>query len=179
MLAPTSMRGRAAMKIRLAASLLLLLVACARPSDAPVPPDTSRSPATTKAPVAATPSQHTSTSLVVAEALPGRRLRISIGAREQALSIVNCNQHVVVALLEPDSHIPVWGGASDACLSQNIIVPAGATLSFELLIDDTALQANPSTSYRAQVFNVLQGSDPKGPPVPAAQLTSNLFRLLP
>lgn len=167
------------MTIRLAASLLLLLAACAPAPDGPVPGDTHQSPATTKAPAATTTPRHANTRLVLAEPLPGRRLRISIRAREQALSIVNCNQHVVVALLTPDSDAPVWGGASDACLSPNIIVPAGATLSFDLHIDDTALQANPATSYRAQVFNVLQGAGPPSPLLPAEQRTSNLFRLLP
>lgn len=67
---------------------------------------------------------------VLAEPLPGKRVKISVTANDNSLYIANCNEHIVVSLRAVGSPDLSCGGASNACLSQSIIVPAKATLSF-------------------------------------------------
>lgn len=164
------------MKMHATALLFLLLAACARPGDTAASAEAA-APAATPA-TAAVPAP-TSTSLVLAEPLPGWRVKVSITARDTPLSITNCNQHVVVALMREGSDVPIWGGESDACLSPAVIVPAQATLSVIVDIDASATGVDTATPYRAHVFGVLQGAQPDAPPVPHAQATSQPFQLLP
>jgi hypothetical protein len=118
-------------------------------------------------------------SYVLAEPVQGRNLKISISAKEKSLYIVNCNELIVVALYKHGSNNPVWGGSSPACLSQSIIVPAKSTLSFIVPTGENAPDLDTSTSYKAQVFHVLQGLNIKSPSVPLELVTSNEFKLIP
>jgi hypothetical protein len=148
--------------------LALSLVACSKPAQqVPVVESTPK------------PMVYSTTSQVLAEPLPGRNLKISITAKEKSLYIVNCNEHIVVALYAVNSNVPVWGGVSNACLSQSIIVPANSTLSFNIPIGEIEPVLATDITYKAQVFGVLQGLDVKSPPVPLEMVTSNEFKLIP
>ncbi len=153
------------MKIFAISLLLLTLVACSKPAQ--------EAPTVEQAPKQAT---YSTTTRVLAEPLPGRNLKISISAAEKSLYIVNCNEHIVVALMAKGSDVPVWGGVSNACLSQSIIVPAKSTLSFTIAIAETAPDFDASATYTAQVFGVHQGLDVRSPPVPHEHVTSNEFK---
>lgn len=135
-------------------------------------------PAEVPAPKAALP-EAISNTYVKAEPVPGGKIRVSITAPDQGLYIVNCNEHIVVALLERGSTSPVWGGASDACLSPSIIVPAKATLGFTVDVSTGAQKPLTAGFYRAQIYHVLSGHDLKSAPVPVEQVTSNEFQLVP
>jgi hypothetical protein len=99
------------MRTFLASLLLILLSACIK-SDRDIPHNREAEKA----------AAYATSSYVLAEPLPGRKLRISITAPDKSIYIVNCNEHIVVALFKKGSDIPVWGGASAACLSQNIVI---------------------------------------------------------
>jgi hypothetical protein len=122
--------------------------------------------------------QSTST-YVSAQPLAGRKVRISISAKERSLYIVNCNEQIVVALFRNGSNTSVWGGASAACLSQSIIVPARSTLSFIVHTADGAPDLDTGKPYKAQIYGVLRGLDVKSPKVPYQLVTSNEFKLIP
>lgn len=123
---------------------------------------------------------HAPTSSVVrAEALPGRKVRVSITARDAGLSIGNCNRHVVVMLLAHPSGERVWGGESDACLSPPIIVPERATLGFEVVLDEGAAGLDPDVPYRARVLGVtVMAGASSSRALAEGQATSGLIRLL-
>ncbi len=116
---------------------------------------------------------------VLAQPLAGRKVRISISAKQRSLYIVNCNEHIVVALFKSGSNSPVWGGASDACLSPSIIVPARSTLSFIVNTADSAPDLDTGKQYKAVIYDVLRGLDFKSPKVPYRLVTSNEFKLIP
>ena len=151
--------------------LLACLVACAAPAD-PAP----RTLPQTSAPPASSPA---SGSLVRAEPLPGRRLKVSITAPDSSVSIGNCNQHIVVTLLRAPADVVAWGGESDACLSPPIIVPARATLSFVVSVAGGGAPLQAGATYRARVLHVVQGIDPASAQVADDQVTSEAFALLP
>jgi hypothetical protein len=123
-------------------------------------------------------SQSTAT-YVSAQPLAGRKVKISISTKEKSLYIVNCNEHIVVALFKYGSNIPVWGGASEACLSQSIIVPARSTLSFIVNTAESAPDLDTGKQYKAQIYDVLSGLDFKSPKVPYQLVTSREFKLIP
>jgi hypothetical protein len=156
------------MKTFLASLFLILLSACAK-SDRDMPPIREAEKAV----------PYSTSSYVLAEPLPGRKLKISITAPDKSIYIVNCNEHIVVALFKKGSDIPVWGGLSNACLSQNIIVPAKSTLSFVIPIGERAPDLALDISYTAQIFHVLTASDLKSPDVSSDLITSNEFKLKP
>jgi hypothetical protein len=116
---------------------------------------------------------------VSAQPLAGRKVKISISTKEKSLYIVNCNEHIVVALFKNGSNIPVWGGASEACLSPSIIVPARSTLSFIVNTADSAPGLDTGKQYKAQIYGVLSGLDFKSPKVPYQLVTSREFKLIP
>jgi hypothetical protein len=115
---------------------------------------------------------------VSAQPLAGRKVRISISAKEKSLYIANCNEQITVALLKNGSNIPVWGGASDACLSQSIIVPARSTLSFIVNTADGSPDLDTGKQYKAQIYDVHRGLDVKSPKVPYQLVTSGEFKLI-
>jgi hypothetical protein len=127
----------------------------------------------------AQPLTYSTESYVLAEPVHGRNLKISISAKEKSLYIVNCNESITVALYKRGLENPVWGGSSNACLSQSIIIPAKSTLSFIVPTGENAPDLDTSTPYKAQVFHVLQGSSLKSPSVPLELVTSNEFKLIP
>jgi hypothetical protein len=116
---------------------------------------------------------------VSAQPLAGRKVKISISAKEKSLYIVNCNEHIVVALFKNGSNSPVWGGASEACLSQSIIVPARSTLSFIVNTADGAPNLDTGKQYKAEIYGVLRGLDFKSPKIPYQLVTSREFKLIP
>ena len=89
------------------------LIACSQPTI------TSQSAITPQIIEVAKPV-YTTDSYVLAEALPNKKLRVSITAKDKSLYIVNCNQSIDVSLYALSQPEPIWGG-SDACLSPNII----------------------------------------------------------
>ncbi len=120
-------------------------------------------------------SAYTTNTLILAEPIPGKKLRISISAKDSSLYIANCNEHIVVSLLTKNSTVPTWGGASDACLSQSIIIPRGSTLSFLIEAPELSTEA----IYTARVSGIHLGLDVKSPQHPPELTLSNEFRLLP
>jgi hypothetical protein len=116
---------------------------------------------------------------VSAQPLAGRKVKISISANEKSLYIANCNEQITVALFKNGSNIPVWGGASEACLSQSIIVPARSTLSFIVNTAESAPDLDTGKQYKAQIYDVLSGLDFKSPKVPYQLVTSREFKLIP
>jgi hypothetical protein len=72
----------------------------------------------------------TTSSYIKAEPMPGNKISVSVTAPDKELYIVNCNQHITTALFQKGSREVAWGGASAACLSPSIIIPAKDTLSF-------------------------------------------------
>jgi hypothetical protein len=145
---------------------LLVLVGCSNP-------------ASKSQQKSAQPLTYSTESYVLAEPVHGRNLKISISAKEKSLYILNCNEFIVVALYKHGSKNPVWGGSSNACLSQSIIVPAKSTLSLIVPTGKNAPDLDTSTPYKAQVFHVLQRLDVKSPSVPLELVTSNEFKLIP
>ena len=118
-------------------------------------------------------------SMLTVKSLPGRRLRFTLTARETPLYIVNCNQHIAPSLFQAKSGRRVWGGASDACLSQNIIVPAKASLSFTTVITEEENEPLGGEPLFARVSGVLTSPDLQSAPVDSKALTSTTFQLLP
>ena len=135
----------------------------------------SQTPSGSVAQVTAPPATSTN---VLAEPLPGRKVRISVSATEHSLFIVNCNEHIVVSLKPAGSSQTAWGGATNACLSQSIIIPAKATLSFVITLDDGSPPLDPTVSYTALVGGVHASPDIRSPQVPPDRMTSNSFKLL-
>ena len=144
--------------------LMTFLISC---TDQTSQPETS-------APEESSPAYSTNT-LVLAEPLPGKRVRISISARDSSLYIVNCNEHIVVSLLTKNSDVPAWGGATNACLSQSIIIPHKSTLSFVV----TAPDLGTDTIYMARVGGIHRGLDVRSPPYQPELTLSNEFQLRP
>ncbi len=124
------------------AMFTVTLLACSVPSM-----QQSSNPATTSESKPAVPT-HTTTSYILAEPLPNKKLRISITAKEKSLRINNCNESITVALFEKDKKDVVWGGVSDACRSQDLIIPQGATLTFERQITESHFPINLNGTYR-------------------------------
>ena len=120
-------------------------------------------------------SAYSTNTLVLAEPLPGKRVRISISARDSSLYIVNCNEHIVVSLLTKSSDVPAWGGATNACLSQSIIIPHKSTLSFVV----TAPDLGTDTIYMARVGGIHRGLDVRSPQYEPELTLSNEFQLRP
>jgi hypothetical protein len=148
--------------------LACLLAGCAVADDATPQPDAPPAAAVAAA------------SLVRAEALPGGRLRVSITAREDSLSIANCNRHIVVTLLTGSSGETVWGGESDACLSPPVIVPERATLGFEVVLGAGASGLDRAAPYRARVLGVsMTTGESSSRALTDDEATSGLIRLLP
>ena len=124
------------------AMFAVTLLACSVPSM-----QQSSNPATTSESKTAVPT-HTTTSYILAEPLPNKKLRISIIAKEKSLRINNCNESITVALFEKDKKDVVWGGVSDACRSLDMIIPQGATLTFERQITESHFPINLNGTYR-------------------------------
>ncbi|SIR15692.1 hypothetical protein SAMN05421546_0016 [Solilutibacter tolerans] len=118
---------------------------------------------------------YSTSSLVLAEPVPGKKLKISISTKDSSLYIVNCNEHIVVSVLTNNSTVPAWGGASNACLSQSIIIPRGSTLSFIVTLPDLETD----TVYTARVGGIHQGPDVRSPQYAPELTLSNEFKLLP
>jgi hypothetical protein len=151
-----------------AALLTALLVGCAN-QDSPHP----------NAPPVRAAAAYETTTNVLAEPLSGRRVKISVTAHDDSLYIVNCNEHIVVSLMAVGSQDVAWGGASNACLSQSIIIPAKATLSFVIALNDGSPELDTSVSYTAFVGDVHQSSDIRSPQVAVERMISNSFKLIP
>ncbi|AUX90491.1 hypothetical protein EGK58_012875 [Acinetobacter variabilis] len=116
---------------------------------------------------------------VLAEPLPGRKVKISVTARDESLYIVNCNEHVVVSLRAVGAPHISWGGVSNGCLSQSIIIPAKATLSFVVELSDGSPELDTTVRYTALVGGVHQSADIRSPQVPVERMTSNSFKIIP
>ena len=151
--------------IFLATIFTMNLLACSQPTVAP----------TTTQP---TPT-YTTTSHVLAEPLPNKKVKISITAKEKSLFIVNCNEHITVALVEIGKTVPVWGGTSDACRSTDIVIPQGATLSFITTINDETQPLDVTKTYQAQIFHLGYNPQVTTKRISTADITSNPFKLLP
>ena len=118
---------------------------------------------------------YSTNTLVLAEPLPGKHVKISISARDSSLHIVNCNEHIVVSLLTKNSDVPAWGGATNACLSQSIIIPHKSTLSFVVTAPDLGTE----TIYRARVGGIHRALDVPSPQYEPELTLSNEFQLKP
>lgn len=120
------------------------------------------------------------TTNVLAEPLPGRKVMISVTANDESFYIANCNQHIVVTLHAVGSPDISWGGESDACLSPSIIIPAKATLRFVISPNDGSPELDTSLSYTAHVRGARrQSSNTPSASVPTESMTSNPFKLIP
>lgn len=158
-------------------TLPLFLVACSSPT-----PINSQANALSKAEVKSEvlPKPITSNSYVLAEPLPNKRLKISITAKDKNLFIVNCNQAITVSLYEARTKKHVWGGMTNDCLSQPIIIPNRATLSFEFPLTYEEKPLDFTTDYVAVVHSIYDKNDfPKSKPIVTEKATSNTFKLLP
>ena len=116
---------------------------------------------------------------VLAEPLPGRKVKISVTARDESLYIVNCNEHVVVSLRAVGAPHISWGGVSFGLLSQRIIFPATAKLSFVLELCVGSPELDTTVRYTALVGGVHQSADIRSPQVPVERMTSNSFKIIP
>lgn len=157
-------------------SLMLLitgsLIACSQPTI------TSQSAITPQIIEVAKPV-YTTDSYVLAEALPNKKLRVSITAKDKSLYIVNCNQSIDVSLYALSQPELIWGG-SDACLSPNIIIPKGVTLSLEITIKGERKPIDFTSNYNIVVHSIYETPDfPNAIPVAYEKVTSNTFKLLP
>jgi hypothetical protein len=130
-------------------------------------------------PKAATTKTITSNTYVLAEPLPARKIRVSITARDKSIYIVNCNEHVVVALQKHDTGMLVWGGVSNACLSPSIIIPAKSTLSFIVDVSTGSQQPLDDGPYTLQLYGGVTGHDVRSTPIAIEWVTSNEFTLTP
>lgn len=155
------------------AILAINLLACSSPSI-----EQSSNPTKTPEPITAVQT-YTTTSYVLAEPLPDKRLKISITAKEKSLRINNCNEFITVALFEKNKKDVVWGGVSDACRSLDMIIPQGATLSFITKIDDSSQPLNLNKNYQAQIFGLTYDPNITTKPVTSAENLSNEFKLIP
>ena len=124
-----------------------------------------------------------SSTYVSAEPLSGRRIKVSVTAKDKTLYIRNCNGAIAPSLINAQTKDPVWGGVSDACLSADIVIPKGETLTFVTHINDDNLPLD--QSYKAVIgalsydsFEEASKSD-KAAELDISQQTSNEFNLLP
>ena len=124
-------------------------------------------------------NRQNSGSMLTVKSLPGRSLQFILTARDAPLYIVNCNQHIAPSLFQAESGKHVWGGVTDACLSQNIIVPANTSLSFTTVITENENEPLGGKPLFARVSGVLTGPDLQSAPVDSKALTSDTFQLLP
>jgi len=148
--------------------VIALLTGCARHD----------SPSSSSRPPMSETALQTSTN-VLAAPLPGRRVKVSVTAGDGSLYIVNCNEHIVVSLRAVGASHISWGGASDACLSQSIIIPAKATLSFVVELNNGSPELDTAVQYTALVSGVHQSADIRSPQVPIERMTSNAFKIIP
>ena len=148
--------------------VIAILAGCSR-SDSPSP----------GSPPSRSETAFQSATNVLAEPLPGRKVKISVTARDESLYIVNCNEHVVVSLRAVGAPHISWGGVSNACLSQSIIIPAKATLSFVVELSDGSPELDTTVRYTALVGGVHQSADIRSPQVPVERMTSNSFKIIP
>lgn len=157
------------------AMFAVTLLACSVPSM-----QQSSNPATTSESKPAVPTHTTtSTSYILAEPLPNKKLRISITAKEKSLRINNCNESITVALFEKDKKDVVWGGVSDACRSLDMIIPQGATLSFITKIDDSSQPLDLNKNYQAQLFGLTYDPNITTNRITSTENLSNEFKLIP
>jgi hypothetical protein len=152
----------------LAIILITFMAGCTRQAPQPVSIPT----APTKA------ARETSTN-VLAEPLPGRKVKISVTANDGSLYIINCNEHIVVSLREVGSPDIAWGGVSNACLSQSIIIPSKATLSFVVSLNNGSPELDTSKRYTAIVGGAHPVADIRSTPTPIERMTSNVFKIIP
>lgn len=124
-----------------------------------------------------------SSTYVSAEPLSGRRIKVSVTAQDKTLYIRNCNGAIAPSLINAQTKDPVWGGVSDACLSADIVIPKGETLTFVTHINDDNLPLD--VAYKVVIgalsydsFEEASKSDKVGE-LDISQQTSNEFKLLP
>lgn len=154
------------------------LFACANPMVSNNTPAQPKPSASTQTPIA-TP-KYTSSSYVLAEPLPNKKLKISITAKDKTLYIINCNEDIPVSLYESKTRKYVWGGITNDCLSRPIIIPKLATLSFEFPIRYEDKQLDFTTNHIAGVGSIYDNPDfSKSKPVAKEKVISNEFKLIP
>jgi hypothetical protein len=163
------------MKLYSLLSLCIALTACTQTTPPPTTAETTAEKSRESAPAI------TSYSYVSVKPLPGRSFEISITARDKPLFIVNCNYKITWSLNESKATngVPVWGGVSNACLSQSLIIPAHHTLTFTdgVTKESPALPSN--GPYQLQIYGALTDIDLKSPPVNVELMTSQPFYVIP
>ena len=124
------------------AMFAVTLLACSVPSM-----QQSSNPTTTSESKPAVPT-YTTTSYVLAEPLPNKKLKISITAKDQDLYITNCNAYIGINLFDKANPQNNWGEVTNSCRSQDLIIPQGSTLTFERQITESHFPINLNGTYR-------------------------------
>lgn len=154
------------------AILAINLLACSSPSI-----EQSSNPTKTPEPITAVQT-YTTTSYVLAEPLPDKRLKISITAKDQDLYITNCNAYIGINLFDKANPQNNWGEVTNSCRSQDLIIPKGTTLTFERQITDSHFPVNMNGSY--QVGTALRyNPNLRNNEISEELRLSNPFKLIP
>lgn len=165
------------------AVLPLILLGCSQPT-----PVNSQANALPKAEVKSEvlPKPITSNSYVLAEPLAGKKVKISIMARDKSLFIVNCNEHIMNAIYDTQKPNALTQMTSNACRSDDVVIPAYATLSFvsdysdSYDVDGKKIVLPTDKTYYVKVANINQkDKNYRNVPLSETDITSNEFKLLP
>lgn len=121
---------------------------------------------------------YTTTSYVLAEPLPNKRIRVSITAKDQDLYITNCNTYIGINLFDKANPQNNWGEVTTSCRSQDLIIPKATTLTFERQINDSHFPINMTGTY--QVGTALHyNPNQKNNEISEELRLSNPFKLIP
>lgn len=174
---------KGAMMKTIFAILPLCLLGCSQPT-----PTNSQANALPKSEVKneILPKPLTSNSYVLAEPLAGKKVKISITAKDKSLFIVNCNEHIMNAIYDTQKPNALTQMTSDACRSDDVAIPAYATLSFvsdysnSYDVDGKKIVLPTDKTYYVKVANINQkDKNYRNVPLSETDITSNEFQLLP
>lgn len=163
------------MKVNHLAPLLItsgLLTACQPTVNSPTSPKIEANPAIVDS------SKYVSSSYILAEPLPNKKLKISITASDQDLYITNCNAYIGINLFDKANPQNNWGEVTNSCRSQDLIIPKSTTLTFERQITDSHFPINMNGTY--QVDTALHyNPNQKDNEISEELRLSNRFKLIP
>lgn len=157
------------------AILPLCLLGCSQPT-----PTNSQANALPKTEVKndVLPKPMTSTSYVLAEPLAGKKVKISITAKDQDLYLVNCNAYIGINLIDKNNPNNNWGEVTNSCRSQDLIIPKGTTLTFERQITESHFPVNMNVTYQASTA-LSYNPNLRHHEISDEKRLSNPFKLLP
>lgn len=156
-------------------TLPLFLVACSSPA-----PVNSQANSLAQAEVKSEvlPKPITSNSYVLAEPLAGKKVKISITAKDQDLYIRNCNAYIGINLIDKTNSQNNWGEVVTSCSSPNLIIPQGSTLTFERQITESHFPVNMNVTYQVST-GLSYNPNLKDHEISDEKRLSNPIKLLP